>query len=715
MTNPHVLKSLVRAARIAFISGIALFGFAASLRAQNVPLALWRFEPGAFFADSSGNNRTLQNGTGASVAVPDPAVGPSGGAGSALFDGSAVLRTTLPLDLTAFSHIRVSWWQRLQSTNTALVVYEHTTNFANNLGAFMVNVNRVPPTGGVGVLGSVNFSGIDTNNTLKVATDFYPHSLGVVGGGSWERFRVDISRVATSQFGVVRVFNNANIQIGTDATLAGGPQAFANSTFFIGARGNNAELGFVGNIDEILIENVPDVDAPTTPPPTTTDPVNTVNPILDIVGNAGGSADGVIVDAKGVLRMHRFGADNPALQRKRLAEARANLNADVARPSELRKVSLNRLEAAVKAQLAAQQPLTEEMKFLAGMTRVRYLFYYPDTKDIVLAGPAEGWIQDAAQTPRGLESGRPLLQLQDLIVALRAFQPAQQPVPVILVSIDPTAEGLARMQSFLRSVGSHATPEDTEGIVNGLRNNLGMQNIRVSGVAANTHFAKVLLECDYRMKLIGIGLEKPPVKIVSYVDRATPGRSSRNALQRWYFVPDYNCVRLAADGLGMELVGDGVKLVGEDQIVSKEGGRSVTGRGNKASDLFTTTFTKKYAELAARVPVFAEMRNCIDLAIVSAFIQQQDLYAQAGWQAATFDNERAIAVETANVPQHTETVCTAVWKGNTLMTPVGGGVTIHPREALRTKNTLADEDGKVTELRESVNLKDLPADKWWWD
>jgi hypothetical protein len=391
------------------------------------------------------------------------------------------------------------------------------------------------------------------------------------------------------------------------------------------------------------------------------------------------------------------------------------LNADVAQTSGLRKVSLNRLEAAVKAQLAAQQPLTEEMRYLAGLTRVKYLFYYPETKDIVLAGPAEGWIRDAAQTPRGLESGRPLLQLQDLIVALRAFKPAQQPAPVILVSIDPTPEGLSRMQSFLRSVGSHATPEDTEGIVNGLRNNLGMQNIRVSGVAPNTHFAKVLLECDYRMKLIGIGLEKPPVKIVSYVDRATPGRASRNGLQRWYFVPDYNCVRLAADGLGLELVGDGVKLVGEDQIVSKEGGRSVTGRGNKASDLFTTTFTKKYAELAARVPVFAEMRNCIDLAIVSAFIQQQDLYAQSGWQAETFNNERAIAVETANVPQHTETVCTAVWKGNTLFTPVGGGVTIHPREALRSKNTLADEDGKVTELRESVSLKDLPAGKWWWD
>ena len=431
------------------------------------------------------------------------------------------------------------------------------------------------------------------------------------------------------------------------------------------------------------------------------------------VGGGVSGANGVIVDADGVLRLHTFEDPNGAITKKRLAEAKARLNPQVALTSELRKVSLNRLEAAVRAQLQKGQSPTEEMQFLAGLTRVRYVFYYPETKDIVLAGPAEGWIPDAAGRACGLESGRPSLQLQDLVVALRAFAPGERQAPVILVSIDPTAEGLARMQQFLRSVGSHATPGDTEGIVNGLRTSLGMQNIRVGGVAANTHFAQVLLECDYRMKLIGIGLEKPPVKMVSYVDRASPG--NRNALQRWYFVPDYSCARVAADNLGLELVGDGVKLVGEDQIVAKDGVRSVVGKGNKASDLFTTTFTRKYAELAARIPVFAEMRNCIDLAIAAAFIHEQDLYSKAEWAAATFNDESSLSVETQQTPMQVETVCTAIWKGNTLLTPVGGGVTIHPREALKSKNRLADEDGKISEVRESVSLKDLPADRWWWD
>ncbi len=424
-------------------------------------------------------------------------------------------------------------------------------------------------------------------------------------------------------------------------------------------------------------------------------------------------ANGVIIDADGVLRLQNFPDPGGKIVKQRIAQARASLNPDVAKTSALRKVSLNRLEAVIQDKLAKNQPLTEEMQFLAGLTRVRYVFYYPETKDIVIAGPAEGWVLNTANHVLGIDSGRPVLQLQDLIVALRAFPPASRKSTVISVSIDPTAEGLQKMQDFLNNIGSRATPNDTEMIVNGLRTNLGMQNVRVGGVRPNTHFAQVLLECDYRMKLIGLGMEVPPVKIANYVDRATA--SASNSLERWYFIPDYNSARVAADSKGLELVGDTVKLVSENQVVGNDGSRKVTGGKNKASELFTTAFTAKFAQLGQKLPVFAEMRNMIDLSIAAAFINQEDFYSQSGWTADLFHDENRLAVETYNTPQHVETVCTAVWKGNRLFTPVGGGVTIQPRQALTADNALADEDGKITELRDSIDLKDLAADRWWWD
>jgi hypothetical protein len=271
------------------------------------------------------------------------------------------------------------------------------------------------------------------------------------------------------------------------------------------------------------------------------------------------------------------------------------------------------------------------------------------------------------------------------------------------------------MQRFLNQIGAHATPNQTDMIVQGLRTSLGMQNIVVGGMSPNTHFAQVLIESDYRMKLIGIGLEKPPLKLASYVDRTNPASANRNALQRWYFLPDYKCAHVTNDKMGLELVGDVVNLVAEDQLVGSDGSRAVTGRSNKASEQFVAGFTAKYTELAAKVPVYAQLRNCIDLAISAAWIQQNDFYGKAGWNLPVFTDEKALAVETYNTPVTVETCVAAVWRGNHLMTPVGGGVHVQPRQALLSTNIQGDEDGKIAEQKTEISLKDLAAGQWWWD
>ena len=430
----------------------------------------------------------------------------------------------------------------------------------------------------------------------------------------------------------------------------------------------------------------------------------------------GGQAAGVVVDADGVLRVQRVADPTGALQRQRIQAARAALNAELQAKSPMRKVSLTRLEKAIDAQLANDRKPTQEMRYLAGLTRVQYVFFYPETGDIVIAGPAEGWVEDLAGRVRGMQSGRPVVELQDLVVALRTFAPDKERDVAIGCSIDPTQEGLARMQQFLRTIGSTATPAQTQLIVQGLRTSLGMQNVRIMGVPANTHFAQVMVEADYRMKLIGIGLERPAVKMASYVDNASPAAVSRNALQRWYFTPDYNCVRVSEDDLAMELVGNGVKLIGEDEVVGRDGQRAVAGGGgDRASRAFVHGFTQKYGEIAERTPVYAQLRNLIDLAIAAAFIRQQDYYGKAGWTMATLGSEERLPVETYQTPLQVETAVTSVWKGNHLMTPVGGGVTIYAEQALDSPNLLPDEANKLGELHEQLDLKTLAEGQWWWD
>jgi hypothetical protein len=424
---------------------------------------------------------------------------------------------------------------------------------------------------------------------------------------------------------------------------------------------------------------------------------------------------GVLVDANGTLTRVTVNDPTGQLSRQRAQEGFARLEGDLQKPSKLRKVSLTRLEQQVAAKIAAGSGPDIAMKNLAGLTRIKYVFCYPESGDIVIAGPAEPWAEAPNGRQLGLETGNPIIELQDLIVALRAFAPAANDSPVIYCSIDPTPEGLQRMQQFLRQFGRQATPNDTQFIVDKLRESLGPQIVSVGGVSPSTHFAQVLVEADYRMKLIGIGLEQPAVRLTSYVERANPAAVSRNALQRWYFMPDYQCVKKSGDSLAMEIVGNGVKLVGEDEVVNQDGSRQGRGAANRASEAFTSTFTKVYPKLAESDAIWQQLRNCIDLSVVAAYMQQNDLYGQVGWRMETFGNEQVMPVETLNAPKQVASAVNSIWKGHTLMTPIGGGVQIQATRALESSNMLAEDDAEVAAARDGVNLKSLPADMWWWD
>jgi hypothetical protein len=420
---------------------------------------------------------------------------------------------------------------------------------------------------------------------------------------------------------------------------------------------------------------------------------------------------GVVINAEGVLSVKTYQDPTGMLLKERINAAKASLDPKLMSASKLRKISLNRLEAAM---LARQGVPTDEMKYLAGLQRIEYVFFYPDSKDIVIAGPAEGWITDVANRVVGMTSGRPVVQLQDLVAGLRAFPPGGEPMGLIGCSIDPTEEGLAAVNGFLRSiprVNPNVTPAS---IAEGIRTSLGYHTVRIDGISPRTHFAQVLVEADYRMKLIGIGLEDPPVKMAVYVDKAKGGESSQ--LVRWYFLPDYQCVRVNEDKTAMEIVGNGVKLVGENELVSAGGQRKVVGGTSKASQEFTNSFTKLYPKIAALSPIYADLRNVIDVAVAAAFIQQQNYYAKADWKMEFFGDEKSYRIETYSIPKTVETAVNVIWKnaGHTLMTPMGGGVEIQAAKAVQSDKLLPDEKGTVGKLHEQIK-PELAKDQWWWD
>ena len=424
---------------------------------------------------------------------------------------------------------------------------------------------------------------------------------------------------------------------------------------------------------------------------------------------------GVAVDADGVLQRLTVNDPTGQLTRQRVQESKARLGREITERSALRKVSLTRLSRLIQKSIDEGHGPDEAMQHLAGLTRIQYVFYYPETQDIVLAGPAEGWVETGAGRVVGFHTGQPTMELQDLVVALRAFPPGKKSNPLVHCSIDATPEGLQRMQQFLSQVGRQIQPGDERFIVEGLRERLGLQMITLGGISSKTHFAQVMVEADYKMKLIGIGLEPAPARIRSYLSLASFASIARNAMCRWWFVPDYERIKMSADGNAAEFVGTGVKLVGEDEMVARDGSRRQSGTQNRASRKFTQSFTNKYTQIAKNAPVYGQLRNCVDMLVAAAFLQEHDLYAKAGWDLSVLGNEEIYPVETYNAPQQVASAVSSMWKGRHLATPVGGGVQIEARQALSAENLLADDKGDVQAARDSVSLKDLPVDAWWWD
>ncbi|MCG8585968.1 MAG: DUF1598 domain-containing protein [Pirellulales bacterium] len=426
---------------------------------------------------------------------------------------------------------------------------------------------------------------------------------------------------------------------------------------------------------------------------------------------------GVSVDAQGVLEAKRFDDPGGRLQAARLAAAKAALPRDLGAPAKLRKVSLVKLERAIQTRLANGQEPTDAMRHLAGMTKLQYVFFYPDRKDIVIAGPAEGWAKDAAGRAVGIASGRPVLLLEDLLVALRAFPPGKIQRPFIGCTIDPSENGLARLREFQkkvpRVVPTRARLHVASQVLEGTRDALGMSRIRVFGISPNTHFATTMIEADYRMKRIGMGLEPPPVRMVTFLGALKSAR--HDALQRWWFQPNLEAVRLAKDRRAMELVGGGVVLASEDLAIGP-GGKLLNplAKPNPASKAFTNSFTSNYEKIAAASPAFAQLRNLIDMLIAAAFVEREDFYGKIGWQAETFGSEAQLPTETHQAAKRVEACANALWKGSRLFAPAGG-VSIQPHQAFAKENLLTDEDGSLSKRYDSVADDEPVGERWWWD
>lgn len=423
----------------------------------------------------------------------------------------------------------------------------------------------------------------------------------------------------------------------------------------------------------------------------------------------GGGLGGIAIDASGVVQPV-FAKENSARlnQKRQEAIAAEHLSSDVNASSPLRKVSLVRLEQASREFAENQKHVPLEFQYLAGLQRIDYVFVYPETGDLVIAGPAEGFAPNAIGRVIGTSTGRPPLRLDDLIVALRTIPQSS----LVGCSIDPTQQGLASFNDYLRRNSFAATTAVIQRRFREMTQVMGMQDVSVLGVPADSHFAQVLVEADYRMKLMSVGLERPRLsRWKSHLQMI--GRGA-NTLQRWWFTPLYDTFQQSADGNAFQISGQRVQLMSQNEQVSSSGQRSAAAFTKVSNEKFAQQFTERYEEVAEVSPIFAELQNVIDLSIMAALFEKEQLPQKAGWRMELFLNESLTPLAKGKSPSKVASVCNFRRAGTVVVGLVGGGVSIRPAQLLRSASFNSEGNREL----ESSALESVPPDElksWWWD
>ncbi len=283
-------------------------------------------------------------------------------------------------------------------------------------------------------------------------------------------------------------------------------------------------------------------------------------------------------------------------------------------------VSLPAVLAEWKAAKDAGKEIPADVRYLKGLARIENIFVYPDTHDLVLAGPAETYKADNALEPLGTTTGRPLVQLEDLIVAIRAVGQGgggargRAGAPGGRDFFGCSLENPANFKEAWDSTFAKFGKGPPLTLQAELKKALGPQQVKLYGIPQDSRVALTMLAADYRLKRICMGLESVPG-----VGNAL---GTETAAPRIWFEPAYEPLLVSGDGNAYELRGPRLKVMVGAQEFNPQGATDAQRR-------FGDNFSKAIPAAADRVDAIADLQNITDCFMVAALIREDRLTTKA--------------------------------------------------------------------------------------
>lgn len=412
---------------------------------------------------------------------------------------------------------------------------------------------------------------------------------------------------------------------------------------------------------------------------------------------------GIRVDPNNALtgQMDRLDAE----LRTKLAKQLKAADADI-KQAGLRMISLKGVQSEMTKALSAGQPIDAELQYLCGIQRIEFVIADPENNDVILAGFGEDWRVNELGNVVGVTTGRPVLKLEDLLVAMRTVENARRDYG-ISVSIDPTAEGVDRLQKFYS--GNSFDPSMAPQIEQAMGDNL----ISLTGVPADSRYAQILVAADHKMKRLSMGLDPAPIANFPSMLEMIQAKNAdiRTMSPRFWMECAYQPLAKSDDGLVWKVRGTGVKTLTEESFVTRKAGKQDKApKANKFASQWADMMTERFEELATAEPIFWELRNLMDMSVVAALIVKEDLLAKANLDLALINGtDNKVSTPTWNVPKTVPAQCSYVRTSRSWIVTASGGIQVDSWSVVAQAET-------VQELRQSGDAAlSRTADRWWWN
>jgi hypothetical protein len=121
------------------------------------------------------------------------------------------------------------------------------------------------------------------------------------------------------------------------------------------------------------------------------------------------------------------------------------------------------------------------------------------------------------------------------------------------------------------------------------------------------------------------------------------------------------------------------------------------------------SMTSHFEPLAKALPVFGELRNCMDLSVVAALLVKENLPALAGCDLSLLLDEKRLTVAEYQVPKSIDSRASLIRRGKDWILSLSGGVQIDSWSVLER----VEAKPELSTTRQSA-IPPSP-DRWWWD